>query len=277
MSENQEQVDYWNGEAGATWVKAQERLDTMLEPLSAVAIAKANPSNGERVIDVGCGCGTTSLAMAARGASVWGVDISEPMLAHARQRAAELDNVAFSVADAASQTMTPDHDLVFSRFGVMFFADPVAAFTNLHTGLKADGRLVFLCWQSPRDNPWVSVGGAAIQPYLPEEPEPVDPKAPGPFAFADVEYLHSVLTQAGFADINIESVNRDLRLGKDLDEAMAFQSQVGPASRVLAELSGTQKEEALAAARAALEPFATDDGVVLASATWLVSANAGAE
>jgi len=275
MSDNQQQIEYWNGEAGATWVAVQERLDAMLEPLSAVAIDKANPASGERVIDVGCGCGTTSLAMAARGAAVWGVDISEPMLAHAKQRAAELADVAFSVADAASQAMTPDHDLIFSRFGVMFFADPVAAFANLRTGLKNNGRLVFLCWQSPRDNPWVSVGGAAIQPYLPEA-EPPDPKAPGPFAFADAEYLRDILSQAGFADVNIEAVNMDLRLGKDLDEAMEFQGQVGPAARALAELSGEQRDAALAAARAALEPFVTPDGVVLGSATWLVSARAGA-
>jgi SAM-dependent methyltransferase len=182
-----------------------------------------------------------------------------------------MDNVAFSVADAASQTMTPDHDLIFSRFGVMFFADPVAAFANLRTGLKPGGRLVFLCWQAPRANPWVSVGGAAIAPFLPDEDAP-DPKAPGPFAFADADYLRGILQQAGFVDVNIDNVQVDLRVGADLDAAMEFQSQIGPAARVLAELSGAQRDEALSAARAALEPFATPEGVVLGSATWLVSA-----
>ena len=274
MSENQQQIEYWNGEAGATWVRAQERLDSMLEPLSAVAIDKASPAGGERVIDVGRGCGTTSLAIAARGASVWGVDISEPMLAHAKQRASGMDNVAFSVADAASQAMTPDHDLIFSRFGVMFFADPVAAFSNLRGGLKPSGRMVFLCWQAPRANPWVSIGGAAIQPYLPETEAP-DPKAPGPFAFADPDYLRGILEQAGFADIAIDPVEMNLCLGADLDAAMEFQGQVGPAARALAELSGAAREDALAAARAALEPYAGADGVVLGSATWLVSAVQG--
>ncbi len=273
MSDNQDQIDYWNGEAGATWVRVQERLDAMLEPLSKVAVDKANPVSGERAIDVGCGCGATTLALAARGTAVWGVDISEPMLAHAKQRGAGMEHVAFSVADAASQALTPDHDLIFSRFGVMFFADPVGAFTNLRSGLKADGRLVFLCWQSPRENPWVSVGGAAIAPFLPEA-EPPDPKAPGPFAFADRDYLHGILSQAGYADINIDPVHVDLNIGRDLDDAMEFQGQVGPAARALAELSGEQREAALAAAREALQAFVTPQGVVLGSATWLVSAKA---
>jgi len=274
MADNQQQIDYWNGEAGATWVRAQARLDVMLAPLSAVAIDAADPTEAERVIDVGCGCGTTTLEMVARGAFVWGVDISEPMLAHARQRAAGLKNVAFSVADASTQALTADHDLVFSRFGVMFFDDPVAAFKNLRSGLKAGGRMVFLCWQAPRNNPWVSIGGAAIQPFLPEEDAP-DPQAPGPFAFADPDYLRGILEQAGFADINIDSVKMDLRVGKDLDDAMEFQSQVGPAARALAELSGAQRDAALDAARTALEPFVSDAGVILGRATWLVRAGAG--
>ena len=274
MSDNQEQVDYWNGQAGETWVRAQQRLDNMLGGLSEVAINKANPKAEERVIDVGCGCGTTSLELAKRGASVWGVDISAPMLAHAKARAEGLANVAFSQADAATQALTPDHDLIFSRFGVMFFADPVAAFTNLRSGLKPSGRLVFLCWQAPALNPWVSVGGRAIQPFLPEE-DPIDPKAPGPFAFADAEYLQEILASAGYGNINIESLNQDIVVGKTLDDAMEFQGEVGPMARVLAELSGEQKDQAMQAARDALQPYVTPDGVILSAATWLVSATAG--
>jgi len=274
MSDNQQQIDYWNGAAGATWVEAQARLDAMLEPLSARAIAKAEPGPGMRVIDVGCGCGATSLALAARGAHVWGVDISAPMLALAEQRAQGLEQVKFSIADAAYQPLSSDHDLIFSRFGVMFFADPVAAFANLHSGLRAMGRLVFLCWQAPRLNPWISVGGAAIAPFLPESETP-DPKAPGPFAFADSSYLQAILQQAGFTDITMDALDLDLNVGENLDAAMDFQTQVGPASRAIAELDGADKSRALAAARAALAPYETPDGVILGSATWLVSAAAG--
>ncbi len=271
MSSNQEQVDYWNGQAGETWVRAQARLDAMLKPLSDVALAKAAATAGERVIDVGCGCGATSIALAEGGAAVWGIDISAPMLAHAKARTKQLDHVAFAQADAATQTLTPDHDLIFSRFGVMFFDDPVAAFRNLRTGLKPGGRLVFLCWQSPAANPWVSTGGRAIQPFLPEG-EPIDPKAPGPFAFADPQYLQGILQQAGYKRVDLQAVEMELTLGEDLDAAMAFQGEVGPMARVLAELSGEARDKAISAARQALEPFVTPDGVRLGAATWLVSA-----
>jgi len=271
MSDNQAQIDYWNGRAGETWVGAQQRLDNMLEALTAVAIAKADPQPGERAIDVGCGCGTTTFALADRGAAVWGIDISGPMLAQAKKRGEAYEHVAFSQADAATQALTPDHQLIFSRFGVMFFADPVAACKNLRTGLTDDGRMVFMCWQAPRDNPWVSVGGRALQPFLPEG-EAIDPKAPGPFAFADADYLRSILTQAGFANVEIESVTMDLCVGDDLDAAMDFQAQVGPMARALAELDGEAQQQAAEAARAALEPFVTPNGVILGSAVWLVSA-----
>lgn len=272
MSDNSQQIEYWNGKAGATWVAAQERLDRMLEPLSARAVAAAATQAGERVIDVGCGCGTTTLALAASGASVWGVDISAPMLALAKARAAGLDNVAFSEGDAATHHYTADHQLIFSRFGVMFFADPRSAFANMRTSLTGDGRMVFLCWQAPRENPWVSVGGMALQPFLPEPATPIDPRAPGPFAFADRDYLNGMLKDAGFVDIQIEDVRETVHVADSLDEAMAFQSEIGPAARALTELEGDQRDQALAAVRSALSERMTDSGLHLGAATWLVSA-----
>ncbi len=272
MSDNSQQIEYWNGKAGATWVAAQARLDRMLEPLSTRAVSAAASQAGERVIDVGCGCGTTTLALAASGASVWGVDISAPMLALAKERAAGMDNVAFSEGDAATQHYTADHQLIFSRFGVMFFADPRAAFANMRTSLTDDGRMVFLCWQAPRENPWVSVGGMALQPFLPEPSTPIDPRAPGPFAFADQDYLQGMLKDAGFVDIQIEDVRETVHVADSLDEAMAFQSEIGPAARALTELEGDQREKALAAVRSALSERMTDSGLQLGAATWLVSA-----
>ena len=161
---NQEQIDYWNGNAGTTWVDSQERMDKMLAPLTSPLLARANAAPGERILDVGCGCGDTSLQLAASGASVWGVDISKPMLERAAARAQLMSqaNTHFSVADAATADLPAEHDLVFSRFGVMFFSDPVAAFANLYGSLKPNGRLCFLCWQPPRNNPWMSTAGAAI-------------------------------------------------------------------------------------------------------------------
>ena len=181
-NDNSEQIAYWNEQAGPTWVDAQERMDAMLAPLTEVALTAANVQPGERVIDVGCGCGDTSLQMAQAGASVWGIDISAPMLARARERAsADLaGELRFSEADAASANLTPDHHLVFSRFGVMFFSDPVGAFANLRSGLNGTGRLSFICWQKPRDNPWMSTAGAAIQHHLPEPDTPPTRARPAP-------------------------------------------------------------------------------------------------
>lgn len=272
---NQEQIEFWNGEAAETWVRSQAQVDAMLAPLSEIALARANPRPGERAIDIGCGCGTTTLALAEQGTSVWGIDVSVPMLAHARGRAQGLDNVAFSQTDAATQTYTPDHQLLFSRFGVMFFDDPAAAFANLRTALTEDGRLVFICWQKPSANAWMSVAGQAVQPFLPQPATPPDPQAPGPFAFADPDYIRDLLLEAGYVRISVESVTTLLHLGDDLDSVMAAQSEIGPLARAIAELEGESRDQALAAARQALAPHVTDAGLDLGAACWLVAAHYG--
>lgn len=272
MAGNEAQIEFWNGEAGSVWVRAQERLDETLSALSQAALEHAAAQPGERVVDVGCGCGATTLSLAERGASVWGVDISEPMLARARERATGMDNVRFTRADAAAERFAAEHDLVFSRFGVMFFDDPAAAFANLRTALRPAGRLVFLCWQAPKFNPWISVAGRAVQEFLPEPAEAPDPRAPGPFAFADPSYVNEILTSAGYSDVSCDPVQASMRLGGSLDEAMEFQSQVGPLSRVLNELEGDVRAGALDAAREALAAYHTGGGIELEAACWLVRA-----
>jgi SAM-dependent methyltransferase len=274
MSDNTAQIDFWNGQAGDTWVRAQERMDAMLNGLTAETIRRAAPLPGERIIDVGCGCGATSIALAELGADVRGVDISEPMLKRARERASGFENVRFSVDDAASAAFTADHQLVFSRFGVMFFADPVAAFRNLHGALSDGGRLVFLCWQAAAANPWVAIAGRAVQPFLPAPESPPDPRAPGPFAFAEEAYVREIVDSAGFKDVAVEALTGELNVGATVDEAMEFQSEIGPISRVLAELDEEPRQQALAAARHSLEPYADDQGVRLSAACWVVSARA---
>lgn len=274
MSGNQQQVEYWNGAAGDVWVTAQVQLDSSLAPLSELAIEAANIVEGERVIDVGCGCGSTAIAMAQRGARVWGVDVSAPMIAKAKERASGLSNVAFSETDAATQHYSADHQLIFSRFGVMFFADPVAAFVNLRQGLTDEGRLLFVCWQAATKNDWIMVAGRAVQPFLSvsDASEVIDPNAPGPFAFADSDRIHSILNQSGYADIDITSVTPSLTMGQDLDEAMRLQAQIGPVARVIAELQEDKKGEAIAAARMALGEHQSSTGINLGAAAWIVSA-----
>ena len=272
MSDNNDQIDYWNGEAGNTWVKAQSRLDTMFEPLTHLALTKARVTENERVIDVGCGCGDTSILIARQGAQVWGIDISEPMLEQAKLRAKDLEAVIFSQTDAASQEFTDNHDLIFSRFGVMFFSDPVSAFANLHSGLSESGRLMFMCWEKPSNNDWISVGAAALKPFMPQTETAPDPRAPGPFAFADKNYTESILNKAGFHNIQIESASASLNLGKTLDEAVEGQTQVGVLARILKEVDESLHKPAIAAVRDALSNFQTDAGVIMNATVWLVSA-----
>jgi len=274
VSGNQQQVEYWNGAAGDVWVTAQVQLDSSLAPLSELAIEAANIVEGERVIDVGCGCGSTAIAMAQRGARVWGIDVSAPMLAKAKERASGLSNVTFSETDAATQHYSADHQLIFSRFGVMFFADPVAAFVNLRQGLTDEGRLLFVCWQAAIKNDWIMVAGRAVQPFLSvsDASDAIDPNAPGPFAFADSDRIHSILNQSGYADIDITSVTPNLTMGQDLDEAMRLQAQIGPVARVIAELQEDKKGEAIAAARMALGEHQSSTGINLGAAAWIVSA-----
>jgi SAM-dependent methyltransferase len=272
MSDNSEQIEFWNGEMATTWISVQDELDKLLAPLTNIAMDAVTIGEGDRAIDIGCGCGQTTFRLAETGASVWGVDISKPMVADAHSKVGALENIAFSVSDAAVQDYTPDHQLVFSRFGVMFFADPIGAFTNIRTALAEDGSLLFLCWQSPINNPWMSVAGAAVQPFLPAVPPP-DPRAPGPFAFADADYLREILEGAGYSDVKIESVTADVTLGLDLDDTIRFQSFVGPLSAVMKEVDEETREgKVIPAVKEALAPYVTDEGVKLGAATWLVSA-----
>lgn len=274
-TDNQAQIEFWNGPTARAWVESQQRMDQLLAALSARALGRAAPRSGEQVLDIGCGCGDTSLAIADLGAHVTGVDVSAPMLALARQRGAARDDVIFIEADASSHPFERAFDLAFSRFGVMFFADPYRAFAHIRSALAPEGRLCFICWQSPRDNPWLSVPGAAAQPFLPEPETAPDPRAPGPFAFADPDYVNDILERAGFSTIEVEPCSAEMALGGSLDEALEFLVRNGPMSRILADLDEETRARALAAVRSELTPHAGERGVVLGGACWIVSARRG--
>jgi len=271
MNDNTEQIAYWNGSAGANWVESYPIIDSLLEPLSTAAIERANAEAGERVIDVGCGCGSTSIRLAESGATVRGIDISAAMVEEANRRASAIPNLSFDEADASVEPYEAEHALVFSRFGVMFFADPVAAFANLRTALAPGGRMVFLCWQTPMVNPWVAIPGQIVQALQPPAEAP-DPYAPGPFSLAEEGHLRTVLTEAGFGEVSVESVDREITMGANLDETMAFQSRIGPLSSYLAENDPEAGQQAVSAVRDALTQFESPDGVRMMAAAWLVSA-----
>lgn len=269
---NDEQIDFWNGPAGERWAEAQQQLDALLAPLTERLLDGA-ASDRDAVLDVGCGCGETSIALARRAMRVTGLDISKPMLEVARRRAGELENLEFVEADASVHHFLSAYDVVFSRFGVMFFADPMAAFGNLHDALMDGGRAHFLCWRGVPENPWIGVPARIVLAANPP-PEPPDPRAPGPFAFADADYVKSVLSGAGFHDVTLTPVDEKLRVGRTVEEALSFQATIGPLSRALAELDETRGREVREQVRIALQPFEGENGVEMDAACWLVEARA---
>lgn len=270
---NADQIAFWNGDAGEKWVTAQDRLDAMLAPITTEVLKTAAAKPGERVLDIGCGCGETSIILAKAGVRVTGVDISRPMLARAKQRAsdARIDDFEAIEADAALRKFDATYDLLFSRFGVMFFADPDAAFANLRTALKPGGRLAFVCWREPRANEWVSVPVGAIRPHVPPQP-PLGPEDPGPFAFADLARVRRILAGAGFDRITAHPFDVPMQLGETLEDALKYIQEFGPVSRMMTPASDAEKAKAAAALRHALEPYASKKPIALGGAVWLVTA-----
>jgi len=270
MSGNSEMIDYWNAVAAQTWVKFQAQLDRQLTPLGAAALAALALRSGERVLDIGCGCGQTSLDLAVRGAHVTGVDISRPMLEVARARPVPPGAAVPEFLEADAQTAALGvFDAAFSRFGVMFFSDPVSAFANIRAALKPGGRLVFVCWRGLKENTWMRVPIEAAAAFLPATPPP-EPFAPGPFAFADNERLAGILAQAGFRDVQISPFDTAIG-GGDLEASVELALRVGPLGAALRENPGLEAD-IIPPLRAALASYATPLGVLLPAAVWIVRA-----
>lgn len=272
---NAAQIEFWNNAAGLTWAECQAQLDRQLAILGAAAMRSLAPAAGERILDIGCGCGETSYALAERvGATgaVVGVDISEPMLAVARQRSGTPGSATPDFLQADAQTADlgeAGFDAVFSRFGVMFFNDPATAFANIRRALKPGGRLAFVCWRPMAENPWMRVPMEAALPLLPPQP-PADPTAPGPFAFADFERVRGILDEAGFSAVLITPFGAQIGSG-DLDETLALALRVGPLARALRE-NPDHAGEIADVVRAALAAYVTPKGVLMPAAVWIVTA-----
>jgi SAM-dependent methyltransferase len=273
---NPEQFDAWNGDTGRLWADEADQRDQLLAPVADELFGHAALTSGEAVLDLGCGCGATTLGAArAVGAtgSALGVDLSAPMLDVARQRARErgLDNVRFEQADAQTAAF-PDgaYDVVVSRFGTMFFADELAAFRNVGRAMRPGGRLCIVTWQPLPANPWLTVAGSVLLRY---GTAPEVPAGPGMFAQADPEALAAMLTAAGFGAVVSEPVSLSLRLGADPQEAVEFLAAGGPAAAILETIDAAARAAALDELTSALAEHAGADGVRLGGAIWVTTAD----
>ena len=279
---NATQIEFWNGETGRNWVTHDALMEAMLQPLGESVMDTLAPQPGEHVLDIGCGCGHTSLSLADRvGAegSVEGVDISAPMLAVASQLAAERNaehtSIQFLEADAQTHTFEPErYDVVFSRFGVMFFEDPVAAFANIRGALRKSGRLAFCCWQPRAVNPFMTVPAMAALELLPAPPE-MPPRTPGPFAFEEADYVTEVLTSAGFESVVMAPLQQPLTFGRGLSltDIVERLVQIGPIAQMVREASEDLQQPVRDKVIDAVAPFYTEDaGMTLDGQFWQVTA-----
>ena len=278
---NTAQAEHWNsGEDVAYWVDNQARVDRMLEPFADLILQAAALRPGSHALDVGSGCGATTLAAARLvmpGTAV-GIDLSGPMLARARARASEetagLGSTLFLQGDAQVHPFEPARfDTVISRFGTMFFADPVAAFANIRSATRPAGRLVFACWQPLAANEWLLVPGAALAEHVPP-PALETGDGPGMFAFADPDRVRQILGAAGWRDIEITPEQTSILVagGGSVDDAVAFLRTGSMGRTMLARADAATVDRAVASVRDALTPYADAEGVHLGAAVWLVQA-----
>ena len=278
------QAEYWNGAVGARWARNQAVLDAMFVPLTEALFARLTLRDGASVLDIGCGSGATALQVARRvGAEglVTGADISAPLLAVARDRAAGAAPgaapIRFIEADVETADLGRFHQIL-SRFGVMFFRDSARAFANVRRMLEPGGQLTFLCWRALPENLWVSAPREAVLPLLAEIPPPPHPDTPGPFRFAEPDPLVALLRGAGFGKVTCDAVDRDIVLGRGESDAAAVEAatrvtlDLGPASHLVREAAPDLRARAEAAVAEVLRRSATAGAVQLRAACWLVQA-----
>jgi len=277
---NTDQAEHWNsGEDLAHWLTNQARYDRMNEPFAALILAAAQLRPGSHVLDLGCGCGATTLAAArviAPGQAV-GLDLSGPMLARARAtaEAAGLRNAVFQQGDAQVHPLEPaSFDAVISRFGTMFFADPVAAFANIRSATRPGGRLAFVCWQPLAAQQWLLVSGAALAEHVPPPAGFGSGDGPGMFAFSDPDRPREILAAAGWRDIEITAEHASVLVGGggSIEGAVEFVRTASMGRMMLAGADAGTFDRAVASVRAALAPYEDADGVRLGAGVWLVQA-----
>ena len=269
--------NFWKTEGGEKWVTHIDLLEGELAHLDRILLEHCHITPGETILDVGCGGGITSLALAEQTGptgKVLGIDVSAIILDVAKKRGKDVKNIEFKLGDAGRDDLGEGtFDLVTSRFGLMFFDRPVEAFRNLRRMLKPDGRMVFICWRTFAENPWMAEPAAAVFSVIPppENPPAPEPDDPGPFSLGERERLRFVLEKAGLRDITLAALDTEMNLG-DMDEAVYMASQIGPAARAIGDATEEKRTAAENAIQKMLDQYQTADGVILSGACWMVSA-----
>lgn len=273
---NEQQIEFWNGHVGQRFVESQDKIDLSVRAVTEALMRQAAARPGEAALDIGCGAAPTTAMLAEavgeRGRVV-GVDVSKPLLALGRERHQRFgQRITLIEADAASHPFKPEFDVGVSRFGVMFFDAPEAAFANIRRAFKPGGRLVFACWQEPDKNPWMAEFHRAAAPYLPPPEVRPPPDAPGPFAFADGPRVMRILQQAGFHDVVMMPFDFGFFLGASPEEATDQAMRMGPPALAGADAATRARVQAAMLAKA--QELLTPQGVMPPAAVWLVAARA---
>ena len=280
-SPNVREVEYWNSAHTRAWAEEHEGIDRLFAGLTQVALNLAAPQLGERVIDIGCGSGTTVLELASRVGSsgyVLGADVSKPSVEKARERIATAGvlQAEITLCDVSTHTFPANSfDLVFSRFGVMFFAEPIATFTNIRKAMKPNGRLALAVFRTPQENKWATAPLAAVRHILPPITPP-GPEEPGEFSWADAARVHRILETAGFQDVSLTPHDPVMPLAArgGAAEAASFMFRFGPVVRAMSDASEHQRKQVRAALEAFFRRHEGPQGVTLAGAIWIVAARA---
>lgn len=277
MNSNEEQKDYWTNSAGKLWVKDKVEKDNMLEPLGNYALSKFNIIEGMNVLDIGCGTGITSTQIAKKINNigyVTGLDLSETMINEAIKYSEKLGikNINFAVKDIQNEELKIlEYDAAFSRFGVMFFSNPIMAFKNIYSALKKNGILTFICWQSQKENLWYNSGLEIVKKYI-DVPLPKE-NSPGPFAYADKSYIHNILTNSGYKDIEFYSYEKDIELFKGLTLESAIREYIESTpifkEKILI-LGALDKEKIFLEIKDIWEPYFKDKHLLFPSKTWVI-------
>jgi SAM-dependent methyltransferase len=278
MAENAEQIEYWNGASTTRWVTHQAALDQALRPFGSAAIERLRVRDGDRILDVGCGCGDTCFELAIlagpKGA-VSGIDVSAALLARARERAPADSRVEFIEADAGTQPLGARFDALFSRFGVMFFADPTAAFRQLRAALVSGGRVSCVCWRGWSENAWATVPWNAARAHLPGAPATLEAPGPGPFAFADPHMVRRTLLDTRFTQVQLDKFDAPVVFSTTgMAQAVEFACAAGPVARLLGDASETVRAQVRSSMAGVLQRYRVGDSVALGGASWIVTAHA---